>query len=103
MKFLSFCVILLGFLILGYFYFFGNVIQISDIGDLESLVEGQKVVVSGLVYREGTWGEDYRLFLSNGVEVICDCFGYSGLDVRVEGSVQDFHGKRVVVKKIDIK
>tara|TARA_Y100000310_G_C20682631_1_gene816889 strand:- start:232 stop:636 length:405 start_codon:yes stop_codon:yes gene_type:complete len=99
----AFIVAILGLFVLAWLLFNLEEKEVFGEADLGGLVANTRVVVSGVVEEEKSYGSGARMILDNGVELVCDCFGFGGKSVEAVGIVEDYTGvKRVRVLRIVI-
>jgi hypothetical protein len=90
----AFILAILGIFLLFLVLFFSGEEKITDSDKLMSLEENTKVIVRGEIIEERIFGQNYILIMDNGIELICNCRGYSGKNISATGIVSEFNGKK---------
>ncbi|MBI5803768.1 hypothetical protein HY450_00825 [Candidatus Pacearchaeota archaeon] len=88
--------------IIGMFFLFlffeAKPTEIRGIEDLNKLEVNKKVLIFGeIVEARVIYGRTRIFILDNGIEILCECYGFSEGDlIEVEGVVSEFEGKKQV-------
>ena len=103
MKNYALIITILGLFILLIILLTSKPIKINNLKDLEKLQANQKILISGKVTDEKTYGKTKYLTISN-FQVICNsCPSYLNKNLSILGIKEDYTGKtRIVALKITL-